>query len=115
METTLNIMRQRVAFTLPFNDIFFRHTLASNLPPTHTPLQVRDDELEELDEMIHENCEVQVRGGSENVHGKVNILLQTHISRGRINSFSLVSDQNYVVQVKRARGEITKTAINQLC
>ena len=32
------------------------------------------------------------------MHGKVNILLQTHISRGRVNAFSLVSDLNYVVQ-----------------
>ena len=49
-------------------------------------------------------------GGSENVHGKVNILIQTHISRGRVNSFSLVSDQNYVVtnatRIARALFEI---------
>jgi len=44
-------------------------------------------------------CEVGVKGGSENVHGKVNILLQTHLSRGQVNSFSLVSDQAYVTQV----------------
>jgi activating signal cointegrator complex subunit 3 len=61
-------------------------------------LKVRDDELDELDDMTHDNCEVRVSGGAENVHGKVNILLQTHISRGRVNSFSLISDQHYVVQ-----------------
>ena len=39
-----------------------------------------------------------VKGGAENVHGKVNILIQTHISRGRMRSFSLISDMNYVTQ-----------------
>ena len=38
------------------------------------------------------------KGGAENVYGKVNILLQTHISRGNVKSFSLVSDMNYVTQ-----------------
>ncbi|XP_022238465.1 activating signal cointegrator 1 complex subunit 3-like [Limulus polyphemus] len=41
---------------------------------------------------------LNVEGGSENAHGKVNILIQTHISRGQVNSFSLVSDMAYVVQ-----------------
>ena len=63
------------------------------------PLQVRDDELDELDRHIHDDCEQPVLGGSENVHGKVNILIQTFISRGRLDSFSLVSDMNYIVQV----------------
>ena len=73
-------------------------------------LKVRDDEADELDELTMENCEVPVKGGAENVHGKVNILLQSHISRGRLNSFSLISDQNYVVQnasrISRALFEI---------
>lgn len=61
--------------------------------------QVRDDELNELDQLTHENAEYPVAGGSENIYGKVNILLQTHISRGSVESFSLISDRNYVVQV----------------
>ncbi len=44
------------------------------------------------------------------MHGKVNILLQTHVSRGRINSFSLISDQQYVItnatRIARALFEI---------
>ena len=35
---------------------------------------------------------------AENAYGKVNILLQTHISRGHVRAFSLVSDMNYVTQ-----------------
>lgn len=73
-------------------------------------LKVRDDEMDELDDLTHDNCEVRVEGGSENVHGKVNILLQTHISRGYVRSFSLISDQNYVVtngsRIARALFEI---------
>ncbi|CAG2058052.1 unnamed protein product, partial [Timema podura] len=60
--------------------------------------EVRDDELDELDNLQHTNCEMYVSGGSENLHGKVNILLQTFLSRGRVNSFSLMSDMAYVNQ-----------------
>lgn len=61
-------------------------------------LKVRDDELDELDDYCHAYCELPVSGGSENVHGKVNILMQTYISRGSVNSFSLISDQSFIVQ-----------------
>ena len=61
-------------------------------------LKVRDEEMTELEEAIHEYCELPVKGGAENVYGKVNILLQTHISRGQVRAFSLVSDMNYVTQ-----------------
>ena len=60
-------------------------------------LKCRDEEMEELDDLTREYCELPVAGGSENVYGKVNILIQTHISRGRVNAFSLVSDQAYVI------------------
>uniref|UniRef100_A0A2Z5TZE8 U5 small nuclear ribonucleoprotein 200 kDa helicase n=1 Tax=Reticulitermes speratus TaxID=60591 RepID=A0A2Z5TZE8_9NEOP len=61
-------------------------------------LKVRDDELEELDCLTSLYCRVGVKGGSENVYGKVNILLQTFLSHGQVNSFSLMSDQAYVTQ-----------------
>lgn len=60
---------------------------------------MRDDELKELDDLTHMYCEVNPAGGSENIHGKVNILLQTYLSRGRVQAFSLVSDQSYISQV----------------
>lgn len=60
---------------------------------------MRDDELEELDSLTNMFCAVPVKGGSENLHGKVNILLQTFLSHGRVNSFSLMSDQAYITQV----------------
>ncbi|TMW51086.1 hypothetical protein DOY81_003817 [Sarcophaga bullata] len=61
-------------------------------------LKVRDDELEELDELRHNYCKVKAFGGSENVCGKVNILMQTFLSHGYVKSFSLVSDMSYIVQ-----------------
>nr|XP_045603528.1 activating signal cointegrator 1 complex subunit 3-like [Procambarus clarkii] len=72
-------------------------------------LKVRDEEMNELDD-LHHQCEVAAMGGAENVHGKVNILLQSHISRIRVDSFSLVSDVNYItensVRITRALFEI---------
>jgi activating signal cointegrator complex subunit 3 len=61
-------------------------------------LKVRDDELDELDDYLHTYCELPVSGGSENIHGKVNILMQTYVSRGSVNSFSLISDQSFIAQ-----------------
>ena len=46
-----------------------------------------------------DSCFFYVKGGVENSYGKVNILLQTFISRGHVDSFSLVSDLGYVAQV----------------
>lgn len=72
-------------------------------------LKVRDEEMNELDE-LHHNCEVPSFGGVENVHGKVNVLLQNYISRTRVEGFSLVSDMNYItdnsVRITRALFEI---------
>jgi activating signal cointegrator complex subunit 3 len=39
-------------------------------------MAVRDEELAELDTLAREACPFDVRGGPENKHGKVNILLQ---------------------------------------
>lgn len=56
--------------------------------------------MDELDNLTRDYCEVNVLGGTENIHGKVNILLQTFLSRGRVNSFSLLSDMSYITQVR---------------
>lgn len=61
-------------------------------------LKVRDDELTELDNLYSNYCELSVQGGAENIHGKVNILLQTYLSHGQVKIFSLISDQGYIVQ-----------------
>ncbi|XP_011308512.1 activating signal cointegrator 1 complex subunit 3 [Fopius arisanus] len=61
-------------------------------------LKVRDDEMQELDDLTKEYCELVAQGGAENIHGKVNILIQTYLSRGRVSGFSLISDQAYIIQ-----------------
>ncbi|ESO12122.1 hypothetical protein HELRODRAFT_62279, partial [Helobdella robusta] len=61
-------------------------------------IKVRDEELVELNSHLTDACQVPVIGGTENSWGKVNILLQAFISRQPLDSFSLVSDQAYVVQ-----------------
>lgn len=61
--------------------------------------QVRDDEQDELEFHAQNSCWIQpVKGGPSHTHGKVNILLQTYISGGMVNSFSLTSDMAYVAQ-----------------
>jgi activating signal cointegrator complex subunit 3 len=62
-------------------------------------VQLRDDEMDELDELMDQNCYLPVAGGPDNIHGKVNILLQTHLSKGYLKSFSLISDKSYVTEV----------------
>ncbi|XP_028326089.1 activating signal cointegrator 1 complex subunit 3 isoform X2 [Gouania willdenowi] len=61
-------------------------------------LKVRDEEMEELEQMLCNYCELHAAGGVENGYGKVNILLQTYIGRGEVDSFSLISDLSYVAQ-----------------
>lgn len=55
--------------------------------------------MDELDQLSNAYGEYEVSLGSENIHGKVNILLQTFLSRGHVKSFSLVSDLAYISQV----------------
>ncbi|XP_028280593.1 activating signal cointegrator 1 complex subunit 3 [Parambassis ranga] len=61
-------------------------------------LKVREEEMEELEQMLYNFCELPAAGGVENSYGKVNILLQTYIGRGEVDSFSLISDLSYVAQ-----------------
>ena len=62
-------------------------------------IKIREEELEELDRLYEEGCMLHpVRGGTENPHGKVNILLQSYISKTPIKAFSLSSDSYYVAQ-----------------
>ncbi|BES93589.1 activating signal cointegrator 1 complex subunit [Nesidiocoris tenuis] len=81
-------------------------------------LKVRDDEMDELDELLNNCCEFEVKGGKENLHGKVNILMQVYLSRQRVNSFSLMSDLSYITQnsvrIIRALFEVTLRSNNSL-
>uniref|UniRef100_A0A915JEM2 Helicase C-terminal domain-containing protein n=1 Tax=Romanomermis culicivorax TaxID=13658 RepID=A0A915JEM2_ROMCU len=60
-------------------------------------IKVREEEMDELS-TLYRHCHLPALGGAENTHGKVNILMQAHISKLPLDSFSLISDMSYVVQ-----------------
>ncbi|XAR63795.1 DNA helicase [Bertholletia excelsa] len=71
---------------------------------------VREEEQNELEKMVRTYCPLEVKGGPTSKHGKVAILIQSYISRGYIDSFSLVSDASYIsaslARIMRALFEI---------
>jgi hypothetical protein len=42
-------------------------------------MQVREEELEELDRLSKDACEYDIKGGPENKHGKAAILMQVSL------------------------------------
>ncbi|KAF2473024.1 Sec63-domain-containing protein [Lindgomyces ingoldianus] len=62
-------------------------------------IQSRDTEEKELFRLKDEGyVATDVKGGIDTPHGKTNILLQSHISRARLEDYTLVSDTNYITQ-----------------
>lgn len=93
---TMEIFNEMMNSTMTESDIIGMMCYASEFQQ----IQVRQEELEDLDNLMDMYCELNVPGGSENVHGKVNILMQTYLSRGYIKSLSLASDMEYITQVR---------------
>jgi len=60
-------------------------------------ISARESEIDELKNLIN-RVPAEVKGGTDSSAGKVNILLQAHISRHFIEDFALVSDSAYVAQ-----------------
>ncbi len=52
-------------------------------------MAVREEELPELDNLVRSACPFEVKGGPENKHGKINILLQ--VSRLHVMPFPVPS------------------------
>ncbi|CAB3404822.1 unnamed protein product [Caenorhabditis bovis] len=62
-------------------------------------LKVREEECPDLEELVSYGCMLNVRGGGlASVAGKVNVLLQSLISRTHVRNFALMSEQMYVQQ-----------------
>lgn len=61
-------------------------------------IKVRDEETESLLKMSKKFCPVKIREKVDTEKGKVNVLLQTFISNGFIDSGTLVSDSHYISQ-----------------
>lgn len=87
-----------------FNELFDAHKTEGDIfaivskAEEFDQIKVREEEVEELDTLLNNFCELSAPGGVENSYGKINILLQTYISRGEMDSFSLISDSAYVAQ-----------------
>jgi len=61
-------------------------------------IQSRDNESKELSRLREEATKCDVEGGNDQAHAKTNILLQSYISRARLEDFALVSESAYVAQ-----------------
>ncbi|KAF1842631.1 Sec63-domain-containing protein [Cucurbitaria berberidis CBS 394.84] len=62
-------------------------------------IQSRETEEKELSALKEEGYVItEVKGGYATSSGKTNYLLQAHISRARLDDFTLVSDTNYITQ-----------------
>ncbi|KAH0622176.1 hypothetical protein JD844_024256 [Phrynosoma platyrhinos] len=87
-----------------FNELFDAHKTEGDIlaivskAEEFDQIKVREEEIEELETLLSDFCELPTPGGVENSYGKINILLQTYVSRGEMDSFSLISDSAYVAQ-----------------
>lgn len=61
-------------------------------------IQSRENESRELNRLRDEAVQTEVEGGNDVAHAKTNILLQSYISRARLEDFALISDSAYVAQ-----------------
>lgn len=49
-------------------------------------IMLREEEMGELSSLQEERCPIPVKGGPENKHGKVNILLQSYLSMAQVHN-----------------------------
>ena len=61
-------------------------------------IQYRETESKELSQLQENSVPCQVGAQKDTPHAKTNILLQSHISRARVEDYTLVSDTAYVAQ-----------------
>ncbi|PJF19335.1 hypothetical protein PSACC_00855 [Paramicrosporidium saccamoebae] len=75
-------------------------------------LRVREEELRELD-LLRDGAPMRLKHDVATPEGKASLLIMAHISKYHLDSFSLISDSNYVAQnggrVFRALFEILRT------
>jgi activating signal cointegrator complex subunit 3 len=61
-------------------------------------LKIRDEEIFELEQLQNDYCMCTVGSPMTEIAGKVNIILQSYISNGKVEDFALISDTAYVAQ-----------------
>lgn len=59
-------------------------------------IQVRPEELDEIDRIKKESCPIKTIAPVEEFSGKCNVLLQAYVSKAGVTSFTLISDTNYI-------------------
>lgn len=87
----------------------FNEMLQRNVSPTPSDLvgilcnahefenvKVRPEELDEIDNLKKEHCPLGLKIPVEEFSGKCSVLLQAYISCAKLNSFTLISDTNYI-------------------
>lgn len=85
--------------TIPEDNLLSTFCLATEFGDN---LKSREEEFDELIDLKRSNCMFKVPLTPDHTESKVNILVQSFLSRGRVNSFSLISDTFFIQQnVKR--------------
>jgi replicative superfamily II helicase len=59
-------------------------------------VKVRPEELDEIDKLKKYDCPLGVKIPVEEFSGKCSVLMQSYISCAKVNSFTLISDTNYI-------------------
>lgn len=61
-------------------------------------IKLREDEKEEIKQIVERDAPCQIGGDVELAAGKTNALLQAYVSQAHLKNLALVSDSNYVAQ-----------------
>ncbi|CAG8561643.1 11778_t:CDS:2, partial [Acaulospora colombiana] len=77
-------------------------------------LKSREEESEELSALKNNYCVCKMKQTIDTAPGKVNILLQSYLSKARIEDFALISDSAYVAQnASRIARALFEIALNR--
>ena len=98
----LSMEQYNMKLMLNMSDSEIIHLIASSTE--FEQIKLRDDECNELDELVQQYCPIKIND-LHSTTGKVNLLLQSHISRALMSGSTLISDQYYVTQ---STGRITR-------
>ncbi|RIB18575.1 Sec63 Brl domain-containing protein [Gigaspora rosea] len=88
-----------------FNKLLKEHMLEADIlsmiskSSEFEDLKAREEESKELLKLKEVACYCQIKDGIDTIEGKVNILLQSHLTGAKLEDFALVSDSAYVVQI----------------
>ena len=94
LQTSIEIFNNMMRAKATENDVLKMISMSGEFDN----VQSRDNESKELARLRDEATRFEVTGGNDTSPVKTNILLQSYISRARVDDFALVSDSAYVAQ-----------------